>query len=71
MKMNFTVLVFTSLFCLSYAAAQTIEQTGPKIVVAESQHDFGTIYQGTEVKWDFQITNQGNAPLVIQKVPAS
>jgi hypothetical protein len=71
MKIKLAVLVFTTLFCFSYAATQASGQSGPKIVAPQRQHDFGTVYQGTELKWDFEITNQGDAPLVIQKVPSS
>ena len=71
MRLKIAMFMFFALICFSYATAQAEDQPAPKIVAAQRQHDFGTVYQGTELKWEFEILNQGNAPLIIEKVPAS
>ncbi len=37
----------------------------------EESHDFGTVPEGPEVKYDFEFTNIGKEPLVLQNVRAS
>ena len=71
MKMKFILPLLAGLFCLACFSAQAQGAAGPKIVIAEREHDFGTVHQGAELKKDFEITNQGDAPLVIEKVPSS
>jgi hypothetical protein len=71
MKVKSIILLFAGLFCLAFFSAQAQGASGPKIVIAEREHDFGTVYQGAELKQDFEITNQGDAPLVIEKIPSS
>ena len=43
----------------------------PKMVFAESEFDFGTIDQGTNVEHVFKFTNTGDAPLVIVNAKSS
>ena len=45
------------------------EQTAvPVIVVKETTFDFGQVSEGDVVTHDFQVLNQGTAPLEIKKV---
>jgi len=62
-KINFLVLLFTSLSC-----AQLI---GPKLVIQQTSHDFGDIVQGEKVTHTFVISNSGGDVLKISDVRAS
>jgi len=57
--------------------AQTADQatkddskTIPKIVFESNEHDFGTVQPNTPLTYNFIFTNQGTAPLLIEKVKA-
>ncbi|MCM2264727.1 MAG: DUF1573 domain-containing protein [Desulfuromonadales bacterium] len=43
----------------------------PAASVPQPDHDFGTIYQGENVRHAFSFSNSGNAPLTIEKVSSS
>ena len=43
----------------------------PEITFSETEHDFGTIEQGTNVEHTFTFTNTGKAPLVITNATSS
>lgn len=43
----------------------------PEITFEETEHDFGTIDQGTAVEHTFKFTNTGDAPLVITNATSS
>ena len=43
----------------------------PEITFEETEHDFGTIDQGTAVDHTFKFTNTGKAPLVITNATSS
>lgn len=43
----------------------------PKITFEKTEHDFGTIAQGTNVEHTFTFTNTGKAPLVITNASSS
>ena len=43
----------------------------PEISFEETEHDFGTIDQGTAVEHTFKFTNTGDAPLVITNATSS
>ncbi len=47
------------------------ETVYPEIQFAETEHDFGTIQQGTNVEHTFTFTNTGRAPLVITNASSS
>ena len=40
----------------------------PKIVLPEASHDFGDVKPGTRVTYDFKVQNQGDGPLIIDRV---
>ncbi len=62
-KLSF-VLLFV-LFGISLSAQ-------PVMTLAEKEHDYGTIKEeGGPQTYDFQLTNTGNQPLVIQRIVAS
>jgi hypothetical protein len=42
-----------------------------KIVFAEESHDFGKVEQGINLEYSFKFTNEGNEPLVIERVQPS
>jgi hypothetical protein len=62
-----------------YVTANILENFGnitsstplPMIKLDKTTHDFGKVYQNTQNKAVFTITNQGNAPLIIRKTKAS
>lgn len=60
MKNIFAALIFLS--ALSFAQKATVET---------ANYDFGNITQGETVSYEYKITNNGKAPLVIEKVKAS
>lgn len=43
----------------------------PKLVVEHPEHDFGVVYQGERVPHAFKFSNQGEHPLVVNKVRSS
>lgn len=49
-------------------ASPAANTTAPKAVFPESKHSFGEVFEGTKIKHDFVIENQGNAPLVIKNI---
>lgn len=46
-------------------------KNAPKIVFVNQKYDFGTIKEGSEVKFKYTFTNDGNSDLVIRKTRAS
>lgn len=42
-----------------------------KILFTEETHDFGKVEQGTQLEYSFKFTNDGDKPLVIEKVQPS
>ncbi len=57
----------------SESADNTTENTGPHPVMTfdKTEHDFGTIAQGTNVEHKFTFTNTGEAPLIISDAKGS
>ena len=62
-----TLVAFVSFLCLGNWAWAT-EADGPKLVLQETEFDFGEVKEGTKVQHAFPVSNQGNQPLEIQKV---
>ncbi len=44
---------------------------GPNVEFAKTSHDFGKIAQGKPVSYEFEFTNNGDAPLLLKNVKAS
>lgn len=52
----------------SSAQSPAANTTAPKAVFPKLNHSFDEVFEGTKVKHDFVIENQGNAPLVIKNI---
>lgn len=50
------------------AAAAAADKPEPKAVVPEPIHDFGTVEKTAKPSYDFEIRNEGQAPLLIREV---
>ncbi len=44
------------------------DSIAPKARFLQRNHDFGEVHEGAEIKYDFVVENQGNAPLVIKNI---
>ena len=44
------------------------DSVAPKAAFLQRNHDFGEVYEGAEIKHDFVVENQGDAPLVIKNI---
>ena len=43
-------------------------RTAPRAVFPKRTHSFGEVFEGKEIKYDFVVENQGDAPLVIKDI---
>jgi len=57
-----------SILCPFAAPALAQQVHGPRLVVEERTHDFGTVQEGQVIEHTFPVLNQGNAPLEIVRV---
>ena len=53
---------------LSSAKNKTSVETAPQAVFPEVRYTFDPVYEDTEIKHDFIVENQGDAPLIIQSI---
>jgi hypothetical protein len=53
------------------ALGQSASPAAPKLVIAKTEHSFGEIKAGEELKHTFIIKNEGTADLVIKNVAPS
>lgn len=44
------------------------DAVSPKVVFPTLNYDFGEVFEGVEVKYDFVVENRGDAPLVIKNI---
>ena len=72
------LLLFTVVLMVSLKAQQTHDHSDPNhkhedngLVAKQSEHDFGKIPQGKPVYYEFEVLNEGNAPLKINNVTAT
>ena len=62
-------LIFVSFLSFAQESGETASnESGAKIVFAETEYDFGDIYQGDVVQHIFEFTNEGDQPLIINNV---
>lgn len=47
------------------------DKNKPEIKFETEMHDFGTIKEGTQAKWEFKFTNSGKESLILSSVNAS
>ena len=59
------------LLAMLFVAAEMAVAAAPRIVVEEESFDFGTILQGEKVEKVFRFRNEGDAPLLVDKVKTS
>lgn len=67
--MRFGSLLLLMIACLPLQALASAP--APQLVVKDADFNFGEVFQGAKVEHSFQITNQGDAPLKIEKVKSS
>ena len=76
MKKLFSILLI-SVFVVSTSCSQSPDsllrknKDGPKIEFENQVHDFGTILQGGDGKYEFVFTNTGKEPLILNNVKSS
>jgi len=58
----------TLITVLAVAAMSAMSQGGPEITFEKTTHNFGKIPQGTPVTYEFQFTNTGTEPLIVNNV---
>lgn len=51
-------------------AAQPAAAPAPRAVLPESEYNFGKVVEGTQVRHEFVLKNQGRGPLQIIKIEA-
>jgi hypothetical protein len=56
---------------LSMIPMSVVAANAPSMALDRTEHDFGDVQEGTEVKTSFVVSNAGNAPLVIDDVRTS
>ncbi len=59
-----TMMVMAGVFAMA-------QEKQAEISFAETSHDFGTIEEGTQATYEFEFTNTGDAPLILNSVNAS
>jgi hypothetical protein len=69
MKQVFILFLLATFGCLPLSAEPPVENN--KVKFATTEHDFGNQAQGKPVSYDFEFTNTGNEPVVLENVKAS
>lgn len=73
---NLKLTFALSLFCLAVTLSavafaqddKSKSSATPKLVMAQTEHDFGKVKEGEEPNYTFKVKNEGNADLVIHNV---
>jgi len=64
-------ILLSSFLCVSFANTLTAEEAkGPRMVLKELLHDFGTVKEGKILEHSFKVFNQGDQTLEILQVRA-
>jgi hypothetical protein len=74
MKKAFLTLFLGSMFFVGMGQtdkAATVTGSGPMLSVDKEVHDYGTIAQGANGTCEFNVTNTGDAPLIINNCKGS
>jgi hypothetical protein len=71
MKKLFLALFVFGISVAVNAQSTTVKKADEVIKFKEMKHDFGKIKQGVPVTFDFEFTNIGDAPLIIENATAS
>jgi len=71
-SVTFTVLLASALIFLSFSNRNlTASEGNAKIVFSEESYDFGKVEPGPVLEYSFKFTNEGDKPLVIEKIQPS
>lgn len=54
--------------CAGVSNKSNEDSIAPKAAFLQRSHDFGEVFEGAEIKYDFVVENQGSAPLVIKNI---
>ncbi len=74
MKKHLVLVVVLSLMTYGLKAqikTTEVQKDVPVMTFEETNHDFGTLHEGDVVKFVYNFTNTGKAPLVIKRIKAS
>lgn len=61
-------LLTTGILFAGESADESKERIAPKAVFSTLKHDFGEVFEGVEIKYDFIVENRGSAPLVVKNI---
>jgi hypothetical protein len=66
------IFIFCAFLCVGAQNFQPIQrEPGARLVLEEDNYDYGEVFEGTVVTYDFKFTNAGSDTLVIKKVGTS
>ena len=65
------VIIVSIMFLVFSHSKISASNQNAKIVFTEESHDFGKVEQGQVLEYSFKFTNEGDKPLVIEKVQPS
>ena len=72
MKQLFVTLMILAVTTFGLRAEDKDKKSGPMFKFKGGEtHDFGTLKEGPAAEYNFEFTNNGNAPLIIQNASAS
>ena len=79
-KLNIAIVVYLAIILivpltislyLTAASDLTVSEGTSKILFEKEYHNFGVVSQGSRLEYSFRYTNEGDKPLVIEKVQPS